>query len=57
MRMPPYFMNNKEWYKFDPVKWKYVLTDKAPKKAIDSYNEYYHNVRMDKKGMPVFVDK
>lgn len=37
----PYFMTNEEWYKFDEVQFKYVLTDKAPQEAIDSYNEFY----------------
>lgn len=57
MQMPPYFMKDEEWYYFDRKEWKYFLTDKAPKKAIDSYNEYYRNVQMGKKGMPIFVDK
>lgn len=38
----PYFMKNKEWYYYDVKSFKYKLTDKAPKKAIDSYNEYYN---------------
>lgn len=37
----PYFMTNKEWYTYDEVEEKYVLTDKAPQEAIDSYNEFY----------------
>lgn len=47
----PYFLKNKEWYiKEDDAdlppflrknKRQYRLTDKAPQKAIDSYNEYY----------------
>lgn len=49
----PYFLTNKEWYienKEIPVflkgkgKRHYTLTDKAPKKAIDSYNKYYKNI-------------
>lgn len=57
----PYFLKNKEWYienKDLPsflggkVKRKYTLTDKAPKKAVDSYNEYYkllenNNITLD----------
>ncbi len=48
----PYFSKNKEWYiehKGLPsflggkVKRQYTLTDKAPQKAIDSYNEYYED--------------
>lgn len=46
----PYFLNNKEWYivnegipKFlgGTVERYYTLTDKAPKKAIDSYRRFY----------------
>lgn len=37
----PYFMKNEEWYYFDEEEWCYKLTDKAPKKAIESYNEFY----------------
>lgn len=48
----PYFLTNKEWYvenkdipsfltKGAKKKRQYTLTDKAPKKAIESYNKYY----------------
>lgn len=46
----PYFLKNKEWYienddipKFlgGKSERRYLLTKKAPKKAIDSYNEFY----------------
>lgn len=37
----PYFMKNDEWYYFDEADFKYKLTDKAPKEAIDSYNKFY----------------
>lgn len=37
----PYFMTNKEWFYYDSKQCKYVLTDKATKKAIDSYNKWY----------------
>ena len=37
----PYFMENDEWYYFDEDAFKYVLTDKAPEKAVESYKEYY----------------
>ena len=39
----PYFMTNKEWYYYD----EYKLTDKAPKKAIESYKEYYSEDDID----------
>lgn len=37
----PYFMKNKEWYYFDEEAFMYKLTDKAPKKAQESYKEFY----------------
>lgn len=37
----PYFLENKEWYYHDG--YIYQLTDKAPKKAIDSYYEWYND--------------
>ena len=41
MQDRPYFMMDREWYYFDEEAWCYKLTDKAPQKAIDSYNEFY----------------
>ena len=35
----PYFMENKEWYYFDGEK--FVLTEKAPRKAEESLQEFY----------------
>lgn len=52
----PYFMENEEWYYFDEKKWRYFLTDKAPQKAIDSYNEFYDSEAKDGKGFPIIVD-
>lgn len=37
----PYYKINKEWYYFDENEGRDVLTDKAPKKAIESYKEFY----------------
>ena len=39
----PYFMTNPEWYTINPKNTGngYLLTDKAPAKAIESYNDYY----------------
>lgn len=37
----PYFKKDKEWYTWDEEKNKYVLTDKAPPEAIESYKEFY----------------
>lgn len=36
----PYFMENEDWYEFDFEKKMYVLTDKAPEKAKESYEEW-----------------
>lgn len=43
----PYFLENKEWYYYDEKKGCYKLTDKAPKKAIESYNKYYEELKRD----------
>ncbi len=40
----PYFMENAEWYEFDFTQRKYILTDKAPQNARDSYNQYYQEL-------------
>ena len=32
-----YWRSNEEWYEFDETARKYVLTDKAPERAIKSY--------------------
>ena len=42
----PYFMENEDWYRFDEKEFKYVLTDVAPKKAVDSYNKFYKDLNM-----------
>lgn len=42
MTLPePYFMKNKDWYFFDEENFCYKLTDKAPKEAKESYEEFY----------------
>lgn len=38
----PYFMENEDWYYYDGEI--YRLTDKAPAKAIESYNEFYNEM-------------
>lgn len=40
-KIEPYWHKNKDWYYWDKEKRKFKLTNKAPQKAIDSYNEYY----------------
>lgn len=37
----PYFMENEEWYEYDFEKRRYVLTEKAPEKAKESYKQFY----------------
>ena len=37
----PYFTSNPEWYKFDEENHRLVLTDKAPRKAVESYKKFY----------------
>ena len=36
----PYFLKNKDWYYFDTKQRKIVLTDKAPKEAVESYEKF-----------------
>lgn len=38
----PYFMTNKEWYYFDEDEFCYKLTEAAPEKAKQSYDEFYN---------------
>ena len=37
----PYFMENKDWYYYDEQEGVIKLTDKAPKEAKQSYEEWY----------------
>lgn len=37
----PYFMKNEDWYYYDAKDGRYKLTDIAPEKARESYEEYY----------------
>lgn len=39
----PYFFENEDWYYYDEEADMYKLTDNAPQKAIDSYNEFYND--------------
>lgn len=43
----PYFMTNKEWYFYDVKSGRYKLTEKAPKKAVDSYNDFYKKLNVN----------
>jgi hypothetical protein len=37
----PYFMTNQDWYRRDEELGRFVLTDKAPPKAVESYKKFY----------------
>lgn len=43
----PYFMEDKAWYTYDPEKRFFVLTEKAPEKAKESYKEYRKALMID----------
>lgn len=43
----PYFMTNENWYYYDYEKLKYMLTDRAPQKAVRSYKEFYNMLDND----------
>lgn len=54
MQDRPYFMEDKTWYEFDFKKRKFVLTNNAPEKAKESYEEFYkERNRADKEGVVV----
>ena len=36
----PYFMSDERWFEFDFDKRIFVLTEEAPQKAKESYEEY-----------------
>ena len=59
MRGRPYFLENPEWYVEKVGKngmVKYELTDKAPKKAVESYKEFYKTIIVfDKNGRPIGI--
>lgn len=40
----PYFMENKEWYVYDDVHGILRVTEKAPRKALESYVEYLRDM-------------
>lgn len=43
----PYFMENEIWYRFDAIKKRYVLSDDAPKKARESFEEWAQEVESE----------
>ena len=48
----PYFMSNEEWYTVNE-NGEYVLTDKAPQKAVEDYNEYKNEYIKKVKGKTI----
>lgn len=51
----PYFLENEEWYEINDGEGRgYILTDKAPQKAIDSYNQYYAEMDLQDSLRPLF---
>lgn len=42
----PYFMTNEEWFYFDYEERKHKLTEKAPHEAVQSYEEYYNELKL-----------
>ena len=40
MKDMPYFMSNEKWFEFDFEKRVYILTEDAPDKAKEIYEEY-----------------
>ena len=48
----PYFMSNEEWYVVNENR-EYVLTDKAPPKAVEDYNEYKNEYIKKVKGKTI----
>ena len=49
MRDRPYFMEDKTWFRFDFDKRMYVLTDLAPAKARESYEQYIKEIEKERK--------
>ena len=44
----PYFLENEEWYTINEGEGRgYLLTDKAPKKAVESYNKFYKELELN----------
>lgn len=57
MQKMPYFLTNEEWYWVDDSDDErgYKLTDKAPKEAVDSYNDFYGvSVKLDEETQKAF---
>lgn len=44
-KIEPYWHKNKDWYYYDTKERKFKLTDKAPEKAIKSYEEFYKELQ------------
>ena len=57
-RNVPYFMKNKDWYYWDEKAERFKLTNKAPKEAIESYNEWYseEEIYVDENGKAWIIE-
>lgn len=44
----PYFMENDRWYYFDIETKKFKLTEEAPEKAKESYEQFYKEIEGNK---------
>lgn len=49
MRDMPYFMTNEKWFEFDFERRIFVLTEEAPEKAKESWEEYMNLLEGRKK--------
>ena len=56
-QIQPYFMENEEWWFYDWEEMKYKLTEKAPKEAIESYEEFYKEIKMDEDEYDGLIDE
>lgn len=55
----PYFLTNPEWYievSLEESDRGFILTDKAPPEAVESYNEFYNDTYIDE-GEIYVIDK
>lgn len=50
----PYFMSNKEWYRYNKESMQIEMTDKAPADAIKAYEEFMNSNIKDCKDGELF---
>ena len=44
-KIEPYWHKNKDWFYYDEKEHIFKLTDKAPKEAKESYEEFYKDLQ------------